>query len=94
MLSKLVSWKCPLCLEDEPITRGGQEFLDMAVAAHLLRHEERAALKAVDAARISCRVAGCEIGRKNNMNLSCGTAILTLSDFDQTLLRAMKIGVE
>jgi hypothetical protein len=91
MPSKLISWTCPLCIGDEPIVRGSEEFLQMAVASHLLFHEERAALKAVDRARIECRVAGCEIGKKNCLNLGTGNPCLALSEFDRTWLQAMKI---
>lgn len=94
MLSKLLSWKCPLCTEDEPIVRGSSEHLEMAVASHIIGHEQRASLKAVDLARIGCRVAGCEIGRKNQLMLTAGTTALALSEFDKLLLAGMRIGID
>ena len=66
----------------------------MMIAAHVLQHEERAALRAVDRARLECTTIGCEIGRKNHQNLSIGNPNLTLTDFDKTLLAAMKINYD
>lgn len=88
------TWRCPLCTEDDPITRGSQEFLDMAVAAHILSHESRAVLRGVDRARISCPFAQCEIGRSNHINKSTGSVELPLTEFDKTLLGAMKVAGE
>lgn len=86
------TFKCPLCKDDDPIVRGSLEHLEMAVASHILTaHEERAALQAVDKARVACSHIGCEIGRKNHLMLTGGTAMLNLSDFDKTWLSAMKI---
>lgn len=66
----------------------------MAIAAHILHHEETASLRAVDRARLSCRSTTCEIGRANHMNLSIGNPSLALTEFDRTWLQAMKVGAE
>jgi hypothetical protein len=88
------TWTCPLCAEDGKIERGSDEFLDMAVASHILQHEQRAALKSVDAARLGCRTVGCEIGKNNKCYTTAGISSLTLTDFDRSLLAGMKISNE
>jgi hypothetical protein len=91
MKQTLLTWRCPLCAGDAEFVRGTQEHLDMIVAAHILQHESKASLLAVDRARLSCPVPECSIGRKNHVNLSLGSAFLTLSDFDKTWLMGMRI---
>lgn len=77
------------------MTRGSQDHLDLAVAAHILSaHEEPSALRAVDKARLQCTNAACEIGRKNHQNLSIGKAELALTDYDKALLAGMRIAQE
>jgi hypothetical protein len=89
-------WHCPLCTqEDGTVERGSQDHLDAAVANHIIvAHEERAALRAVDAARLSCPQTVCEIGRAMHYNKSLGCAELKLTDFDRRLLNGMRIGGE
>lgn len=87
-------WKCPICADDEAIVRGSQEHLNMAMAAHILKHEQTAALRAVDRARVECVSPSCEIGRKNHWNKTIGSSELSLSEFDRNLLSAMKVGTE
>src|ERR1700730_15590083 len=84
-------FKCPLCKDDPPIERGSDEHLDMAIAAHILHHEEVAIPRSVDRARLQCPSTICEIGRKNHQNLSIGNPALNLSDWDRTWLSAIKI---
>lgn len=74
------------------IKRGSQEFLEIAVGSHIMIHEQRAALAAVDKARLECRSTSCEIGRKNYVGLSIGNPSLNLSDYDRTWLSGMRIG--
>jgi hypothetical protein len=95
MKNTLLTWRCPLCGPDDAVvSRGSAEHLEMAVAAHIVLHETRAGLKAVDAARISCRNAGCEIGKNNAIVSLTGNPNLQLTDFDKTLLAGMRISKE
>jgi hypothetical protein len=91
-MSKLLVFECPICGPDSKITRGSQEHLNLAISDHIMRvHEERAALQAVDRARISCPNTSCDIGRRTHCNLSIGTSIMLLTEFDKNLLQGMKV---
>jgi hypothetical protein len=94
-MTKLLVWCCPLCTkEDGTIERGSQEHLDLAIANHVIGHEQRAALVAVDQARLGCPSPTCDIGRNMHYNKSLGCAELKLTDFDRRLLNGMRIGGE
>lgn len=92
-MKTMLVWRCPLCKpEDGTIERGSQEFLDAAIGNHILTaHEERAALRAVDNARISCPAVACEIGRNAHYNKTLGCAELKLTEYDRRLLSGMRI---
>jgi hypothetical protein len=89
-MSKQLIWRCPLCT-DCKIVRGGEAYLELAVGEHIKQHEEKAALIAVDKARIQCKSTSCEIGRASHWNKTIGNSELLLTDFDVRLLQGMKI---
>lgn len=69
-----------------------EQLLNLVVASHILKHEERVALAAVDRARLQCQEINCAIGKRNYYTAVKGE--LTLTDFDKSLLAGMKIAVE
>lgn len=88
-------WQCPCCSDDEGrVSRLSEAALDLAVMMHIKRHENVAALRAVDRARIQCDNPFCGIGKTKQWDETTGSTILKLTEFDLNLLHSMKIVVD
>jgi len=79
-------WLCPRCISK--VEAVSEARLYWAVSGHIRDHEDAAAIKAVDRARMCCPMHDCRLG----MNITAfGTRIAGLTDFDLKLLREMKV---
>jgi hypothetical protein len=89
-----IIWQCPLCDPEigrfERITETG---MMMAIAAHILRHEDSAGLRAVDMARLRCTDTACSLGKSKVLNHDSGLFEPRLTDYDIKFLNGMKIKV-
>lgn len=87
-------WNCPLCEPAighfERITKTG---IEMVMAAHILRHEEEAGLRAVNNARLKCAEINCSLGKTRCLNTETGLFEPKLTEYDIKLLQGMKIKV-
>ena len=88
------TWTCPLC---EPIYgqfhRITQLGIDTATAAHIMRHEEEASLRAVDNARLKCTDAACSLGKDRGLNRASGLFEPKLTDYDIKFMTGCKIKI-
>lgn len=88
-------WQCPLCDEvDGLFERQTKIALDIAVASHILNHESRAGLVAVDRARLGCTDTACSLGKNRVYDIDAGKFVPRLTDFDRALLAGMRIKIE
>lgn len=88
------TFTCPLC---EPaighFERLTQTGMDMAIAAHILRHEDAASLRAVDIARLRCTDVTCSLGKTRALNTDTGLFEPKLTEYDIKFLNGIKIKV-
>lgn len=88
-------WTCPLCEEvDGKFERQTKLGLDMAVAAHILRHEHAAELRAVDRARKTCQSTDCSIGRNKFYDSASADFSPRLTDYDKKFLEGVRIKLD
>lgn len=86
-------WQCPLCDECGYFERSTEDALDIACAAHILRHEEESALRAVDKARLECIQPECSLGCRKGYNSAAQIMCPKLTDYDKRFLSGVKISL-
>lgn len=89
-------WSCPLC---EPIDgqfeRQTKFALDIATATHIISsHEDPAALRAVNSARLHCTETTCSLGKNRVYDSSASSFVPKLSEYDHKLLKGIKIKID
>jgi hypothetical protein len=88
-------WRCPLCPDWEAvIERLSAAALNLAVMKHIIGHEERAAQRAVDKARLSCPQVDCSLGKDRRFDTTQRCLVPKLTDFDVKFLHDLKIKIE
>jgi len=87
-------WICPLCSIDVgSFERNSEEALEIVTAAHIIRHEEAASLRAVDAARLECTQAECSLGCRKGYNKNMEAMCPKLTEYDKKFLTGVKISL-
>jgi hypothetical protein len=86
---------CPLCEEFEgKFVRHTKLGLHVAVAEHILRHEERAGLRAVDKARLECVQTECSLGCRKKYDASDANMVPKMTEYDMKFCQGIKIKIE
>lgn len=89
------TWDCPLCDAIEGrFERQTKVGLDIAIASHIIRHEERSGLRAVDRARLGCTETTCSLGKNRCYDPTAKDFVPRMTDFDRKLLIGMKVKLE
>lgn len=89
------SWICPLCDEETgSFTRHTKLGLHVAVAEHILLHEDRAGLRAVDKARLECTDSTCSLGTRKQYDPSAVNMIPKLTEYDKKFLSGIRTKIE
>ena len=85
----LVKWQCPACFgEESHVSAASEALLRLEIREHILRHEDRAGLRAVDTARLECQSIDCKIGKNGRvLNVRTNEWESKLSSYDRRLLR-------
>lgn len=86
----MVKFKCPLCDPVVILTRSDQFALDIAIAAHIIHHEDEASLRAVDRARLGCQQVACSLGGGRMYHRENGFEY-RLTDYDEKFLSGIRI---
>lgn len=92
MAIPIKTWECPLCSrEDGKIAGVSDADILIKAALHIREHERRAALKAVDVARVGCAETACQLGRTQVWNIRGGFWEPRLSEYDRAWLAEAKV---
>lgn len=87
-----LKWKCPLCPDaNSVIERLSEAALNLAMMQHIIGHEERAAQRAVDKARLNCQSTDCSLGKSRHWSNEHKCMVPTFTDFDLRMLRELRI---
>lgn len=89
------TWTCPLCEEvDGKIERQTRLALEVAMATHIMNHENSAGLRAVDRARLGCTDTTCSLGKGRAYDSSAQSFVPKLTDYDKKFLSGCKIKID
>jgi hypothetical protein len=89
-------WQCPLCSEEIGyFARHTKLGLHVAVAEHILHaHEEPAAQRAVDRARLECTQTECSLGCRKKYDVSDANMVPKMTEYDMKFLSGVKVKIE
>ena len=88
-------WSCPLCEKvDGFFERQTELGLTIAVATHIINHEERAGLRAVDRARLTCCETSCSLGKNRKLDPDTQEFVPRLTEYDRKFLSGVRIKIE
>lgn len=91
----MYTFQCPLCEPEVGLfERNTADALDIAIASHILRHNDEACLRAVDRARLGCQEIKCSLGHNRVYDPLTKLSMSRLTEFDQLFLTGMKIRIE
>ena len=92
----MFTWQCPLCDDQFGRVEADTEFgLEAKTANHITtQHEDSAAQRAVDRARLGCTDVNCSLGKSKIWDKYENMSVYKLTDFDKKFLDGIKVGYE